>query len=101
MAWALASVANIACRNTFGESVVVAGQSVRAIFDQAYQEVVLQGGAPIASTQPVLDVVLADLTGTPVQGDLVTISETGVVYKVAKVQPDGEGTAKLFLHRST
>jgi hypothetical protein len=95
MPWGLASVANVACRQTFGETATVAGETCRAIFDQQYQSIELAGEVPITTTRPVLDVVLDDLTDTPEQGDTVVVNS--VTYQVADVQTDGQGGAKLFL----
>lgn len=96
MPWGHASLANVACRTIFGEAATVGGTTCRAVFDQAYQEVVLQGEVPIASTSPVLDVVLADLPSVPVQGDVVVV-DSGT-WEVSRVVPDGQGNAKLFLY---
>ena len=87
---------------TFGEMVVYHPQlkaplEVRAIFDAAYQEVDPQIGVSIGSTYPVIDLRLADLPCSPSPGDRVCIR--GEDYRVVSHQPDGQGAARLALHK--
>jgi hypothetical protein len=87
---------------TFGECVEYHAQlnvpiEVRAIFDAAYQEVDPQTGVAIGSAMPAIDVRIADLPTTPSPGDKV--SARGNLYRVVSYQPDGQGAARLVLHK--
>lgn len=87
---------------TFGECVEYHAAlrlpvEIRAIFDAAYQEVDPQTGVAIGSAMPAIDVRLADLPTTPSPGDKV--GARGNYYRVVSLQPDGQGAAKLVLHK--
>jgi len=57
------------------------------------------GGFPgLSTTAPVAVLALSDLPGDPVAGDLIT--ESGNVWRVADVQPDGTGMVRLILERA-
>lgn len=67
-----------------------------AVFDENFQSVDPDTGAPITSTNPMLGVRLADLPGGKAQkGDKVT--RNSIEYRVIEQQPDSEGHAKLIL----
>lgn len=73
-------------------------ESITAIYDAAAVSVQMQGEVPVQSVGPRLDVVLADLTVTPAQGDTVTVASLS--WEVARVELDGHGAAKLALLRT-
>lgn len=82
-----------------GGSLVVTG-----IYRSAH-EAVDSEGLTVHSNQPVLDVKLEDLPAAPVSGqpgqdtvDQVTVR--GNTFDVVDVQEDGEGIARLLLHRA-
>lgn len=99
MSWAdLADVVNVAARDVFGEAVTYTPSGGAALalatpFDAAYEEVVVEDGVPVATTNPVLSVRLADLPTAPRKGDTFTVRGKG--YKVKVVKPDGHGWARL------
>lgn len=69
-----------------------------AVFDENYQSVDPDTGAPIISDNPMLGVMRSDLPGGAwEEGDTVIIK--GVTYRVIEPQKDSEGHAKLILHR--
>lgn len=87
---------------TFGESVEYHPQlalplDIRAIFDAAYVPVDPQTGVSIGSAVPTLDLRLADLPQSPSPGDRCIVR--GDFYRVVSFQPDGQGAAKLLLHK--
>lgn len=94
---------NTAVRSSFGEPVVfhLEGQTepitVTGIFSAAYQSVDVSGGVPVATVQPVLEVLAADVPQTPTEGDAVTVQ--GSLYLIVAVHPDGHGMLKLMLHK--
>lgn len=68
----------------------------QAIYDDNYQSVDPDTGAPITSTNPMLGVRLADLPdGKAMKGDQIV--RNGITYRVLEQQPDSEGHAKLIL----
>lgn len=102
---------NDAIRDVYGESVTYTpastgvAESISAVFDAAAEVVQIQGGVEVSARTPVLDVVLADLLVHPKgravgssDRDLVTVG--GVSYQVVKVEPDGQGWARLILARA-
>jgi hypothetical protein len=104
LAWGLADLATKAARDEFGSEIVytpVAGGgpfTLTATFDRAFEAVSL-GGADfeIASRRPILDLRLADLSVEPKTGDSLTVDGSNA-YTVEEIEPDGRGSAKLFLH---
>lgn len=109
-AWdALADLPLRAGRATFGRAVVCtpaggAPQAITAIaFDANALAVEIEGGAPIESVGPALDVRLADLAVAPSVGDAVTISSGpgAGTYEIRRVEADGCGAATLRLVRVT
>lgn len=99
MAWSdLSDLANTACRNVFGQTAVIGGETIAAVFGS--ESVTLQppGQPAVVSTQPVLDYRTADLTAQPVAGSAVTVA--GNAYTVRSVHPDNQGWCRLRLHRS-
>jgi hypothetical protein len=100
MAWSdLSGLANTACRNAFGETVTIAGQSITAVYNAAYQETAVQNGAPVSTTAPIAEFKTADFTGTVAQDDAVVAG--GITYRVYKAEPDGQGWTLLRLKRAT
>lgn len=101
MAWALADLANVATRNTFGQSVTYTPQvgsafTFTAIRDELHlQERVGQSKINESTTEIRLAVRLVDMDTQPTQGD--TLSTGGLDYEVRDVQPDGQGGASLLL----
>lgn len=102
MAWdSLAALVNEAARDTFGVTVVYTpapsgpSQTLTGIFDAPGQLIATSGSVPVQTTAPMLDIVAADLTVTPAQGDSLTVG--GNTYEVAQVEPDGNGMIKLYL----
>lgn len=80
----------------FAVSAVLAGVTVRGIFDNAYQ----QGGAGftgMASTQPVFMLATSDVPAAVVGASLVV---NAVAYTVAAHEPDGTGVSTLFVERA-
>ncbi|WP_233872494.1 head-tail joining protein [Paraburkholderia adhaesiva] len=74
--------------------------AVNGIFDEAYRELVPQGGVLAYTTErPVCGVRLVEFGDTPPhQGDVLTVNRTGNVYEVQEVRLDGHGAAKLMLN---
>lgn len=102
MAWDdMADVVNVAVRNTFGQAVTYTPQStgvpesIVAPFDNAYDDVQIEGGTTQVATRPVLELRLADLSVAPAADDAVTVD--GVDYEVTEVRLGGNGDAKAFL----
>lgn len=102
MAWDdLTALVNVATRDTFGVAVVYTpapsgpSEALTGIFDAPGQLVAMSGSVPVQTTSPVLDIVAADLTVMPAQGDSLTVG--GNAYEVAQVEPDGNGMIKLYL----
>lgn len=76
----------------FGENVLVAGQPVRGIFDEAYADPL-----GVASTAPALATFTALLpTVTP---GLSTLVRGTTTYRIVNVQEDGTGGVLLILER--
>jgi len=78
-----------------GEALAIGG-----IFDEAYRELIPQGGVLAYTTErPVCGVRLVQFGDTPPrQGDMLTVHRTGNVYAVQEVRLDGHGAAKLMLN---
>lgn len=68
-----------------------------AVFDEAWEDIELDEGAPVATTKPVLDVRLAEFGDVdPVEGGVVTAE--GRTFEVAEVRDGTAATsAKLVL----
>lgn len=77
-----------------------AALAIHGIFDEAYRELVPQGGVLAYTTErPVCGVRLVQFADTPPkQGDTLTVDRTGNVYEVQEVRQDGHGWAKLLLN---
>jgi hypothetical protein len=89
-----------ACTAAFGETVehrpaVGSAYSTTGIYSERGTEV--DGPLVVQTNAPALGIKLADFTVTPKAGDRVYLRST--VYKVARVDPDGEGGATLHLHK--
>ncbi len=107
MAWDLADAPILAARDEFSSEIVytpAAGGgpfSFEAVFDRPYEEVQLGAAeSALAARRPVLDLRLLDLdsgTTEPLPGDTMTIDGAGP-YTVEEIEPDGRGSAKLYLH---
>ncbi len=78
-----------------GAAVVVDG-----IFDAAYVKVEL-GEPGVSSQGPAAWLTLTDLPSDPEVDEDATVTVAGVTYKPHTVQPDGQGTVLLLLHRVT
>ncbi len=68
---------------------------VRGIYDNTYLEIDPNTGATVASKKPRLTVFLGDVSFEVRQGHIVTVS--GRAYRVRDIQPDGLGSASLYL----
>lgn len=68
-----------------------------AVFDAAGVTVEVAPGVLQRTGEPALGVVLADFATPPVAGEQVEVS--GVAYRVADVDTDGQGGATLRLRR--
>ncbi len=98
----LATMVGAAARDAFGTTVLYRPQvgdpvTIAAIFHAEHAEAGLAGGVPVTTTAPMLDVLLADLSVEPEEGDTLTV--TGTDYRVVDIRSDGMGGAKLILHR--
>ncbi|MDE1901516.1 MAG: hypothetical protein KGI37_07730 [Alphaproteobacteria bacterium] len=91
----------------FGEQITYMPQSgaaftlIDAVFDQAYQSLVLlENGPPVTTESPVLGVRVAEFPSAapPRKGDTVAIPSVAMVFKVKEVHLDGHGHAKLMLN---
>lgn len=71
--------------------------AIDGVFDKPNRQVDPQTGAAVESVQPSFGIRLADLPAEPESGDGVTVN--GVQYQVISVEEDGQGGAKLVLHR--
>jgi hypothetical protein len=69
--------------------------TLRAVFDEAHEQIDTSGGVPINTTNPICDVRRGDLPWQPDQGDTLIVD--GKAYTVVDVQPDGAGTDRLIL----
>lgn len=76
----------------FGEEVLVAGQPVRGIFDEAYIDPL-----GVASVAPALTTFPALLPAFTV--GLSTLVRGVVTYRIVGQQPDGTGGTVLILER--
>lgn len=92
------------CINVFGQAVAYASVDgvsfqISGIYDEAYHEIeVVDGGIPVTTSTPVLGVRLSDFPTPPAQDDTLTIVDSGEVFVVREVRPDGHGGAKLMLN---
>lgn len=88
----------------FGEAITYAPAtapatfvSISGIFNEVWREVE-PDGAVVSSNQPNLGIRLVDFPdGPPLPEDTFVIR--GATYKAVDVQEDGEGGAKVLLHR--
>ncbi|WAP69044.1 hypothetical protein OH818_01530 [Jiella pelagia] len=71
--------------------------TVRGVFNTVFQQVDPDTGAIVGSNQPNLGVRLTDFDKAPASGDKMEIR--GKSYVVVDTQEDGEGGARLILHR--
>ncbi|WP_434115866.1 head-tail joining protein [Paraburkholderia caffeinilytica] len=78
-----------------GDTLAISG-----ILDEAYRELIPQGGVLAYTTErPVCGVRLVEFGDSPPhQGDALTVDRTGNVYEVQEVRLDGHGAAKLMLN---
>lgn len=67
------------------------------IFDNEFVSVSFEGGAELASTDPVFQVSTAKLHASAAPGDTLVIE--GVTYKARVFQPDGTGVTTIVLER--
>jgi len=88
-----ADLAGLMATRDFAEAVVVAGQTINAVFDNDYARV----GVLYATSDPVLTCRSADVSSV-VRGAVVVAR--GVTYSVRDIQPDGTGVTVLQLERS-
>jgi len=77
--------------------------AIDGIFREPFVGIDVDAELEVGSTQPTLDVQLADLPAPPSnepggKGDRIVVVRTGVRYRVVDSQDDGEGMTKLFLH---
>ncbi len=75
-----------------------AAVTVRACFRSAHKALDLDTGSTVNSTDPLCDVLLADLPELPRAG-VSAVTARGTRYVVREIQPDGEGMALLALQR--
>lgn len=66
-------------------------------FDLSPLEVNPDTGVGVRSSTPVLHVRLSEIASRPRQGERLEVR--GVAYRIADVEPDGQGAAALRLHR--
>ncbi len=88
-----------ACLQVFGELIEyhpidALAYSIPGVFEASYQEV-QPDGQIVQSTQPKLSVRMFDLIQEPQPGDKVLYR--GRYYRVVEYQPDGQGSAVLYL----
>lgn len=88
--------------DTFGEDVEFrpkAGGSytVRAIFDNEYQALDPSTEQLISVNKPILGININDLEFDLKTEDLVIVRE--ITYKIEDKREDGQGGARLFLHK--
>ena len=105
MGWDLADAAIVACRDEFKSAISYSPAAgggpylLDAILDRPFEAVELgPADVAIAGRRPVLDLRLADLPVEPLPGDSLTDLDDGGTYTVEEIEPDGRGSAKLFLH---
>ncbi len=102
----VASVLGI-CTETFGEDLFytpkLTGRAVqlRAIFDENFIQLDPNSDALVATNQPAIGVRLSDLPDVPREGDKLRRYYLGKTteWKVVDAQEDGQGGARLVLHR--
>lgn len=101
MGWRLANLANVAIRDTFGQSVTYTPQvgqpfTFTAVRDESHQTTTIGQSQVAESMRTItLTVRLADMATHPQQGD--TLTTDGAGYEVRDVQLDGQGGASLVL----
>lgn len=72
---------------------------VSVVYDEAYQELsALDDGSDLTIQTPVAGVQLSEFSVAPEQGGTLTIIDTGEIFLVKQVRPDGRGGAKLMLN---
>jgi hypothetical protein len=93
---------NAAAMAAFGQAATYAPKDSDAFalngdFRSSHSEVTVSEGAPVSTTVPVMFVRLADFPAgiSPAQND--TLMVNGVEYRVADIEPDAIGGAKLLL----
>jgi len=78
---------------------------IRAPFDDAYVELILEGGIPDTVERTVLDVRMEDLPGFPEPGDRIELTRMGetapIAFIVEDVERGGQGTVDLILTLET
>jgi hypothetical protein len=79
------------------ELVTYNGKSISAIFDPLPNEIDMQTGAAIISTDPRLSVRASDLDLPPLEGD--DVSARGVQYHVSAVHEVGNDWVDILLHK--
>ncbi len=100
MAWSdLSDLANTACRSVFGQTAIVGGTTIAAVYSNEAVTLQPPGAPPVISSQPRLDYRTADLVTQPTAGTTVTVSSLS--YTVLSVHPDGQGWTMLQLRRAT
>lgn len=70
---------------------------MRAVFDNEYQELDPSTEQVISVNKPILGININDLEFDLKQEDLVIVRE--ITYKIEDKREDGQGGARLFLHR--
>lgn len=68
-----------------------------AVFDEAFEAIILEDGQPVSSVMPALGVRDALFDTPPAQRGQVRIESRGL-YVVRDVQPDGHGHTLLLLN---
>ena len=69
--------------------------TVKGLFDSTYQQIDPDTNAIVISSKPRATLFLNDVAFKLKQGLVVVIK--GKTYKIREVQPDGEGSAVLYL----
>lgn len=101
MGWALADAANVAVRNTFGESVThtpVTGSPTTfvGVVDKRYIRAQVGSAEAKHSMQEIVCTVrLADLNTAPLAYDTLTTADA--TYEIRDRRDDGQGMADLVL----
>lgn len=90
--------------NDFGEVAIYFPKSgpnynINTIFEEAYQDVNLNGEIDISSTHPMAWVYDVNIVGGPHKGDQIQIR--GNMYTIKDNQPDGVGVMALWLFKNS
>lgn len=98
----------VTSETTFGRSIAYTHtasgitETIRAPLDTVWLETQGDGEGTQSGVAVLLDVRLADLSAYPVAGNSPdTLVHDGTRYKVADVQPDGDGMAALELIKTS